>query len=344
MCAPSPPAAPDYPGAAKAQGQANVEAARATGKLNNPNVISPYGTQTVTYGGGAPSVDQAGYDRALKAYQDAPITYTTQRGPAIGSGEGGVIYGPSTQVANPRGIAPNIADFTRASGDPDVPTVTQKFSPEQQGLYDKSVQTKGLLGDLGIQGAASLKGLIGTPIDYSGAPAAPGDSQSTRDAVIKAMMSRVNEDTTNKRDQANSDLIARGIRPGTTAYDNAMFSIDRGYNDARQSAILAGGQEASRDFGMNTEARRNYIAELLSKRQMPLNEINSLLSGSQVNNPFAVPGFSGSGQVAPAPVFGATQAGSQYAGDIYNAQVGQSNAMQQGAATLGAAGIAAAFF
>lgn len=39
------PATPDYAAAAKEQGKANLDAQ----KVNNPNVITPYGTQTVTY-------------------------------------------------------------------------------------------------------------------------------------------------------------------------------------------------------------------------------------------------------------------------------------------------------
>src|SRR3989337_273739 len=52
MCAPSPPPPPDYAGAATAQGTANLEAAQASSRLNNPNVNSPYGTQTYTEGAG----------------------------------------------------------------------------------------------------------------------------------------------------------------------------------------------------------------------------------------------------------------------------------------------------
>lgn len=58
MCAPSPPDPPDYRGAAEEQGQANLEAARATGKLNNPNVYNPYGTQIITFDGDQPTVRQ----------------------------------------------------------------------------------------------------------------------------------------------------------------------------------------------------------------------------------------------------------------------------------------------
>lgn len=46
----SAPPPPDYAGAAKAQGAANVEAARASSKLSNPNFSNPLGTRKVTYG------------------------------------------------------------------------------------------------------------------------------------------------------------------------------------------------------------------------------------------------------------------------------------------------------
>lgn len=277
MCSPSPPPAPDYAGAAQAQGQANVEAAQATSRLSNPNLITPYGTQT---------------------YQEGA--------------------GPS-----------------------DRPTMTQQFSPEQQALYDQSTRVKQLLGGLGEQGATSLQGVIGKNLDYSGMPAAPGDASATRDKVINAMMSRVDTDIGQQRDNMNSKLIAAGIRPGTEAYDREMTRFDRQRTDALQQAQLAGGQEASRDFGLDSERRRQAITEMLSQRQVPLNEITALMSGSQVSNPFAVPGYSQSANVAPAPVFGATSAQGQYDTDVYNAKVGSQNALMGGLFGLGSAGIGA---
>src|SRR5574343_731230 len=244
MCSPSPPPTPDYAGAAAAQGIANKEAALASSRLNNPNVVNPYGTQTWQEG------------------------------------------------ANPE----------------DRPTLTQTFSPEQQALYESSMQTKGLLGELGTQGAESLKGIIGNQLDLSGAPAAPGSAEQTRKSAYDAIMSRVNEDTTGQRDQRNSELIAAGIRPGTKAYDDAQNLISRQYNDARQQALLASGQEGQRDFTMDTQRRKDAIAELLMGRQTPLNEINALMSGSQVSNPFAVPGAAQNANIGAAPIFPAAQA------------------------------------
>ena len=55
---PSAPPAPDYTGAAVAQGQANVDTARVQGQMNNPNIVGPLGGQTVTWSGDQPTVTQ----------------------------------------------------------------------------------------------------------------------------------------------------------------------------------------------------------------------------------------------------------------------------------------------
>ena len=68
---PSPPATPDYAGAAQAQGVANVETARTQGRMNNPNVYTPYGAQTVSWGTGTPQFNQSAYDQAMQQYQTA---------------------------------------------------------------------------------------------------------------------------------------------------------------------------------------------------------------------------------------------------------------------------------
>jgi hypothetical protein len=167
----------------------------------------------------------------------------------------------------------------------------------------------------------------------------PGNAEDTRNKVINAMMSRVNEDTNVSRDNANSELIAAGIRPGSTAYDNRMRSIDRAYNDARNVAFMSAGQEAQRDFGMDEERRRQAITEMLAQRQVPINEITALMSGSQVQNPFAAPGFQGGNQIAPAPTFAGMNALSGYNTDLYNAQAGSAANQQAGLMGLGSTAI-----
>lgn len=52
------PPSPDFTGAAQAQGQANLASGLQSAQLSNPNINSPYGTQTVTYDGTIPTVTQ----------------------------------------------------------------------------------------------------------------------------------------------------------------------------------------------------------------------------------------------------------------------------------------------
>ncbi len=54
---PTPPPAPDYIGAANAQGAANLTAGQQSASLSNPNINTPYGSQTVTYDQTGPNGD-----------------------------------------------------------------------------------------------------------------------------------------------------------------------------------------------------------------------------------------------------------------------------------------------
>lgn len=88
--APSAPPAPDYAGAAVAQGAANIESARATAKLNNPNMYTPYGTQLVSYEGDVPTVRQTltpTSQKSLEAQQNVGLSLSNlaQKGTGIAS-------------------------------------------------------------------------------------------------------------------------------------------------------------------------------------------------------------------------------------------------------------------
>ena len=334
----------DYASAAKAQGIANLEAARATAKLNNPNIINPYGTQTVTYGG-EPTFDAQGYDSAYKKYQEDLAAYNAApKSPSYSTANTqwrGILGGNMGRGAPSAPVAPDRNAFFRGSGDPDVGTVTQKLSPAEQNIYNKNVQQRTNIGDVGITGSEALKDIIGQKIDFSGAPAV-GDGAETREKVFNASMARVNEDTANQRDQRNSELIAAGIRPGTKAYDDAQNLISRQFNDARGNAEINAGDAANKQFGMDTQNRQQYISELLAQRQTPLNEINALLSGSQVNNPFAGNlGYQAGANVQAAPIFAGAQAQGQADLNAFNAKQAGGNSFMGGLFSLGAAGIGA---
>jgi hypothetical protein len=329
MDKPSPPPAPDYIGAAQQQGQNNIQMAQ----MQQPNVIGPYGTQTVSYGGPVQQT-QANFD---------PQAYLAAN-PDVASGfmpgEG------NTTPMDPWFHYQNYGqregrDFTqRPDAQGIMPTITQTLSPEQQKLLDQQNTIKGMLGNLGIQGADALKGVVGKNLDLSGLSGMPGNADATRNKVYDAMMTRIGSDDARRRDDLNSNMVAAGHRLGSKAYDDQMHLQDRSYNDARQQAVLASGQEAQRDFGMDMQRRTQGLSELLTQRQTPLNEINALMSGSQVTNPFAMASAGGI-NAQPAPLMGAVGAAGDYNTDLYNASAAQAGGVNQGLFGLGSAGLMA---
>jgi hypothetical protein len=309
------PKAPDYVGAAKAQGQSNIEAALQSAYANNPNVNNPYGSQAVTWetSTGTPA-------RAAKAA--VPGHY-------VGKGKARKWVPPVAAVA-----------AKPATKGAQKPTITQTLAPAQQALLDKSNASKANIGDAAIASSDLIKSMAGRPLDFSQLPGAPKDAELYRQDVIDAMMGRVNTDYGNQQQDENSSLIAAGLRPGTAAYETAMDRLNRGRNDARQQAIIAGGSEAQRAQQMGLQTRQQAISELMSQRQTPLNEFNALQSGSQMSNPFGGNlGFQAGTNVAPAPIAAGIQQQGQSAMNQYNQQQANANGnMNAGAGLLGSLG------
>ena len=175
---PSPPPAPDYAGAATAQGAANVEAARATAKLGNPNIIGPYGSQTIKYGAGG-SFDEAGYNRAMDSFNSRPVgaaptqsqfqKYKTDR-----EGENGEYVDDVQAYENAlsnfqssRGVAPTREQYTTGA-DMDIPTITQTLTPDAMETLKAQQDVQKNLAYLGQQGIGTAQRVMGQPFNYSG--------------------------------------------------------------------------------------------------------------------------------------------------------------------------------
>jgi hypothetical protein len=349
MDKPSAPPSPDYNSIAQQQGQNQLDLA----KLTNPNVQSPYGSQTYYSSGTSADAYRTGLERQISDLQaQKPVwenwdwRYANNLATGDNASERAAQWFINTNQSLDKQITEAqraLSDFEAGGGivptDRDRPTMVQTLSPEQQALYQKQMQMKGLLGDLGIQGIESMQGLVGSPVDLGGLPSVSSGAD-TRQRVFDAMMSRVNEDTGRQREDVNSNLVAAGFRPGSAGYDDRMNLVNRQYNDARNQAFLGAGQEAQREFGMDTQRRAQSLSELLTSRQVPLNEITALMSGSQVQNPFAMPGYNAT-MPQGTPYMQAAQLGSNYATDLYNMQAAQAGNINQGLFGLGAAGIAA---
>ena len=170
------PAPIDYIGQAKAQGEANVDAARTSAKLSNPNINGPLGRQTVTYG--TPSFDQSAYDKAMADFQtnqgrstDRPDIgkFTTQTTNDEGNVTGSNIDQQGYQNAlmdwlNTSGKAPTREQYT-TTADQDVPTITQTLTPEAQATLEAQQRVQRQLANLGEQGIGTARDVLSKPFD-----------------------------------------------------------------------------------------------------------------------------------------------------------------------------------
>jgi hypothetical protein len=184
---PKPPPPPDYAGAAREQGTANLEAARLTARLSNPNISTPLGGQRVTFGRQA--TNQAAYDAAMKQYQQALQQYeqrpqaptgTTVGGPG---GKGGTAQGGQAQPGVPnylsgRDIQEQMQYAGIGGGPTDMGRGQIGMGPTGMGggMYGGTTFQPGQQG-FTFQGPGGGVGAFGLQYDESGRPIAPDISQ-----------------------------------------------------------------------------------------------------------------------------------------------------------------------
>lgn len=304
---PSPPAAPDYVGAAQAQGVANVDAARAQGQMNNPNVTTPYGSQTVTWG--QPSYSYMGHDFAN---QGELANYVKSIG---GNDQTTALW-----LADP-------SKYGVVVKGGDQPNVTQTLAPAQQQLLDSQNRISQSLANVAQQGVGYVQDTLNTPFNFGALPAAPVNAgQTYQDAAFSRLQPNIDQ----SQKALDTQLSNQGIGIGSEAWQNAQRQQAQAVNDQR-AAI------ATSSIGQDTAARQAALQEQEFARTEPLNMLNAVRSGAQVQNPQFQP-YSGS-NVQPAPIFAGTQAQGQANQNAYNAQVAGQNSQTAGLFGLGGAGL-----
>jgi hypothetical protein len=220
-----------------------------------------------------------------------------------------------------------------AQGNP-IWNATQSYSPEQQKIYEQQTGlSQGMLG-AAQGGMGALTDSMGNPtVDQSQLASYginPGENYA--DAMMRQMNPQL------ERDQAalDSRLANQGIGIGSEAYKTAQEGQADAASRARLQAITGGMQTglAANQQGFNQAAQN---------KQMPINLINALRSGSQVQGQNYVQAPQQATTAGP-DLLGAAQAQGQAAQNQYNAQMGQQNAMMGGLFSLGAGALSGGMF
>lgn len=203
---------------------------------------------------------------------------------------------------------------TWADGTPRYEMSTE-LSPEMQGLFGAGNRTRQSLADNASRQAAGL----------SSDPFKLGNDQ-TEGRLFDLGRKRLDPMFQQKTNALETNLINRGLRPGTEAYRRAMMENTKGQNDAYDQLLLSGRSLADQ--------------ELTAERNQPINEIMSFLNASQVNNPQF--GQGPQVGVAPTDFIGAQQQNLNQQNLSWQAQQQQQMAMMNGLFGLGKTALGAA--
>ena len=281
------PPVPDYMALAKQQGQENLKASEASSRLSNPNMITPFGTQTVSYSN--PTFDQSGFDTALARYNAGNIDRNQYYQTGGGSGDSGTDYTYFDQAGydaaqKKRGAAPTREDFMTGG----APTVTQTLNPEAQATIDAQQRVQRRLAELGGTAMNNVQNTLSTPfvptstdikkdfggygevpnaanfmaktnvplqygIDTSGVAAMPINAGTTaQDLILQRLNPTLEAGDVSFRQQ----LANQGLAPGTEAYDKAFRNREMSKNDLYNQAALQG-------INLDMAARNQSVNELL---------------------------------------------------------------------------------
>jgi hypothetical protein len=204
----------------------------------------------------------------------------------------------------------------------------QTLSPDQQKLLDIQNQLSIGTGQLGQKGLGYVENMINQPFDTSKLVSTGFDpSQSYQDAYMQRLAPQIEQG----REALDVKLANQGIPVGSEAYRRAMLSQGQKENDLLAAATTQG-------FGVGQQARQQGFNELAYQRNEPINTLNAVRSGAQVQSPtFVNPAMQAN--TAGPDLLGAAQMN-------YNAQMGASNAqnaannqLTQGLFSLGGAAL-----
>lgn len=234
---------------------------------------------------------------------------------------------------------------TSASGTP-MWSQTVNLSPEQRAAYNKDVAMNAQLQDVGIQGVGYVQSALNKPLSFEGMQGlgTPGQiQQQASDAAYQNAMRYVEPRLQRQQAGLENQLANQGITRGSEAWNAAMQDAEANrenvYSQAQNAAYTAGLTGAQQAYQQGLGTRQQQIAEAQTLQQNPINMLNAVRSGSQMQTS-AQPqvGTSSPGQLATwsgPDLLGATTAQGQYNQGLYNAQNAASSNQTSGLMQLG---------
>jgi hypothetical protein len=216
-------------------------------------------------------------------------------------------------------------EYTQDANDPDKWTQTQTLSPEAQDTVNRQIGLSNDYAQIAQTGLDKARSTLENPnLDVSQLPArAINVGQTAQDAI----MSRLDPRFSQQEDQLRTRLANQGITLGSEAYGREMNQFGQQRNDAMMQAALQG-------ISLDQANRGAALQEQAYLQDRPLNLINALRTGAQVQNP-QFQQFAQQATTQGPDMLGAAQANYGAQMDAYNADQAQSGGMLGGLFGIG---------
>lgn len=347
------PPAPDYKAAAEATAAGNLEVAKYTTEANRADQIDPWGQVTWTQEKSS-GFDQAGYDRALDQYYKDLDKYNQQRDAAASGGVGGFIFRNTKPP-----VMPDRNKFV-TSGEGKW-TQTTTLAPEAQAALDSQLAVQMGRSQAAENLLGKVQGQLETPLDTSSALAwqtqMPEYDEAMVDRYAKAVFDRqasmLNPQYQQQEERMRNNLALQGLSNTAEAYqtDIGNFSRSRNeaYNNLANQSLLTGRQFADSDYQrrlgelqLNNTIRGQQLSEMAELYNMPLGQLNALLTGQQVKSP-TFSNYYQQQQVAGPDYLSAAQMDYSTQLAAANAKNAQQGGLMSGIGSLAGAGLGAYF-
>lgn len=223
---PKTPAAPDYAGAATAQGEANIDAARAGAEMTNTNQYTPYGSQVFTK---SPGSDQWSSTVSLSPEQQHLYDLQTQGDTALGETANSQLGRVQSSMSQPLDV----------SGAPARVNSVDGANYSMYGGGSPSYQRSG-----SAPSYADFSGNISQLPDYG------NQAKEVEDSLYRSATTRLDPQFQRDEEAMRSRLLNSGVAENSEQYRNAFDDFNRSkqtaYGDARDRAIQGRGAEQSR--------------------------------------------------------------------------------------------------
>ena len=258
---------------------------------------------------------------------DSPPPPPDYRGAAQETAKGNLEAAKYATVANRANQYNPYGSLTwqRGATDYDPWTQTVNFTPEGQKQFNLQNQLQTKFAETANTGFDQARQVFESPnIDESTLPKRAIDAGQT---AQEAILSRLEPTLESDEEKLRTRLANQGIGLGSTAYNREMALQGQRGTDLRLQAAMQG-------INLDQAARAAALNEAYTAQSRPLDLINALRTGGQVQNPqfqpYAQQQYVGGPNMSQA-------AQSQYGAELgaYNAQNAQQNGLLGGIAGIG---------